>query len=450
MWRAVAGPGMAVSEPLRARGYSLRCLPSQPALVAEMMLENTTCDLGLGSVTVTEARVQAGFRFSYPYFLTALGVLVKSEPEAVSGFGWTRPFSWQLWAALGATLLLFPLVLALIEFGSLKTRLRASELAPGYYEAIVRSMWTITGGETLEVSSAGAKFASVCFAFCALIITATYTANLASVLTISSLSSSITSVDDLRGRAVLTDSIYAPRLLDHHGLVGAQAAIKGQAALAAAARQVLDGSLAAVVHDHAYLLRASEEVAGCALRVLPWKLESFNYAVVASLTLAQSVLDEVNRALLELEEGNELEELRVRFRVLEDPCGAEGATSQAVALSSLAGLWAVMLGGAAVGAVVMLAARLRRRRAAGAEDDPWSVITDGGIGRAHEGVAQPDLVAATEVVSESGGGGAVVRRWRSRLNRVFTRSKSSSLESSTALSGHELGFKDRLDTIERA
>lgn len=36
------------------------------------------------------------------------------------------------------------------------------------------------------------------------------------------------------------------------------------------------------------------------------------------------------------------------------------------------------------------------------------------------------------------------------LGRTFTRSKSSALESSTALSGHEIGYKDRLDTMERS
>jgi hypothetical protein len=47
--------------------------------------------------------------------------------------------------------------------------------------------------------------------------------------------------------------------------------------------------------------------------------------------------------------------------------------------------------------------------------------------------------AADSVIAGDADGG--------ELGRAFSRSKSSALESSTALSGHEIGFKDRLDTV---
>jgi polar amino acid transport system substrate-binding protein len=336
MWRRIAGPGVAVSDVFRDRGYAFRCLDSLEALLAAAE-PGGGCDVAMGSISLTEERVAAGVRFSFPYYLTALGVLVKSEPATASGWGWVHPFSWQLWAALGATLLVYPLILALIEFGSLKTRVRARELGPGYLEAIIRSMWTLTSGATIEVSSAGAKLAAVCFAFTALILAATYTANLASELTVSSLTTSISSVDALRGRAVLTDTIYAPRLLAHHGIAALEASLASAAAGRAAAEQVLSGSLAAVVNDFAYLLRASASQPGCVLRVLPARIEEFNYAAIVNPALpdVELLLQELDVAILQLQESNELEVLKGRFNVLGDPCAAESTETQAVQLQSV-------------------------------------------------------------------------------------------------------------------
>jgi polar amino acid transport system substrate-binding protein len=334
LWRRIAGPGVAVSDAFRDRGYEFRCLDSLAALLAGAA-PGGGCDLAMGSITMTEERIAAGSRYSFPYYLSALGVLVKSEPATASGWGWVRPFSWQLWAALGATLLVYPLILALIEFGSLKTRVRARELGPGYFEAIIRSMWTLTGGETLEVSSAGAKLASVCFAFTALILAATYTANLASELTVSSLTSSISSVEALRGRAVLTDTIYAPRLLAHHGIAALEAPLSSAAAGRAAAEQVLSGSLAAVVNDFPYLLRASASQPGCVLRVLPWRIEEFNYAIVVSADFPEELLQKLDVAILTLQENNELEVLKERFNVLGDLCADAATETQAVQLQSV-------------------------------------------------------------------------------------------------------------------
>ena len=108
------------------------------------------CSASIGGVTITSAREAAGISFSYPTLASSLGILVQARPACLAsgpachgggcggavaaaanapralslrpslslsppvqsttqtsdGWGFTRPFSWELWVALLATLLL--------------------------------------------------------------------------------------------------------------------------------------------------------------------------------------------------------------------------------------------------------------------------------------------------------------------------------------------------------
>ena len=141
-------------------------------------LSNATgeCSASSTGVTITSERQAAGLRFTYPTFKASLGILVKarrppfppvqsggacrvqdaaaarchartqqpssllrrralcrrlprpqrphSRPQANTaesgGWGFTRPFSWGLWLALFVTLIVFPVIIFLIEFLSLR------------------------------------------------------------------------------------------------------------------------------------------------------------------------------------------------------------------------------------------------------------------------------------------------------------------------------------------
>lgn len=54
---------------------------------------------------------------------SSLGILVKSTTSDGSGWSWINPFSWSLWLALCITLIVFPPVIFLIEFLSLRRRI---------------------------------------------------------------------------------------------------------------------------------------------------------------------------------------------------------------------------------------------------------------------------------------------------------------------------------------
>ena len=66
--------------------------------------------------------------------------------------------------------------------------------------------------DVFRVNSFSARIITIAYAFLVLIITHTYTANLAAFLTVQQLDTSIDSVSDLKGRAVATLPPYVDRL----------------------------------------------------------------------------------------------------------------------------------------------------------------------------------------------------------------------------------------------
>jgi hypothetical protein len=398
------------------------------------------------------------------YFNTALGVLVRASATPAQGWGWTRPFSGGLWLALAVTIVVFPAALFAIEFCSLKARVRGADVAPGVREALVRSVWTLTGGETIEVSSTGAKLATVCFAFFALIVSATYTANLASLLTVSSLTSEIRSVEDLRGRAVGSLDIYTQRLRSKYGLVAA--AIEDSVdAIDAAAVDVQAGLLTALVADHALVLHAAAGLPGCGERVLPQLIEPFSYGVVFSPRLPQALVDALDDAILILQEEGTLEKLKNDFKILEDVCAREAAEAGADASITFASIYGVfvIVGAGLVGGLLFMAyerrqrAARRRRRAAAGGAKGASGSGAGGDGASGGGLPrhyQPELAAVVEDARAGAPGlaagstndddacelaQAAVRRWRDPKQEV------SSLEDSRTLTGRRLRWSGERD-----
>lgn len=122
-------------------GYNFKCLPT-----FQGMLLNTlqgTCDIALSSITITVEREQLGLQFTYPYLASYLGIMVATTGEKVAGWNWTQPFSWDLWLATAVTLMIFPFCVVLIEFGSLKDKIRPKDCIRGNIESTSRSLWTM-------------------------------------------------------------------------------------------------------------------------------------------------------------------------------------------------------------------------------------------------------------------------------------------------------------------
>lgn len=149
----LAATGLGFQE---GTNYTFLCLPFYDMIES---LKNGTgpCDVGMGGLTITVARQGAGIKFSYPTYGAGLGIMVRTSSVSTTGWGWVTPFTWDLWLAVGLTVLIFPLFLFVIEFLSLKRRIHTADLVPGVEAAANRSMRTLLALEPMEVSSLGAS-----------------------------------------------------------------------------------------------------------------------------------------------------------------------------------------------------------------------------------------------------------------------------------------------------
>ena len=82
----------------------------------------------------------------------------------------------------------------------------------GLRECVWHSVCHTLSIDVFRVRSFPARIVTVAYAFLVLILTHTYTANLAAFLTVTTLDHSIRSIGDLKGRAVATVPTYADRI----------------------------------------------------------------------------------------------------------------------------------------------------------------------------------------------------------------------------------------------
>jgi hypothetical protein len=170
--------------------YNFQCRANGTQYIVDLLSNNSDeCDIAMASITITSERQLQGVKFAFPYYKGSIGIMVKSEEGVVSGWNWLQPFSPDLWIAIIVTMLVWPAMVFFIELGSLKPRVRKREAVYGVEEATWQSLWTLQHGEGMDVSSAGARVAVMCFAFASLILGSSYTANLAAFLTLRRVSS---------------------------------------------------------------------------------------------------------------------------------------------------------------------------------------------------------------------------------------------------------------------
>jgi hypothetical protein len=86
----------------------------------------------------------------------------------------------------------------------------------GLKECLWHSISQTLSIDVFKVSSLPARIVTASYAFLVLIITHTYTANLAAFLTVKQLDTKINSVEDLVGKTVATLPTYVDRLYTTH------------------------------------------------------------------------------------------------------------------------------------------------------------------------------------------------------------------------------------------
>ncbi len=257
-------------------------------------LEDGSLDVSVAALTVTAER-EARIDFTYPFFTTGLAIAVPLEGSAV----WTtvkRFFSWQFFTALlaltavllaaGAGIWVFERHRNPEEFGGST----AKGLGDGFWWAAV-TMTTVGYGDK-SPKTLGGRIIGLVWMFTAIIVVSSFTAAIATSLTVGQLGSNIRGVQDLAHvkAASVADSASAAVLTDR-GIGFATYPELGKA-LEALENERLD----AVIFDAPLLRYRVLEAHGNTLQVLKATFERQDYGF--GVPQGSTLREPVNRAIL--------------------------------------------------------------------------------------------------------------------------------------------------------
>ncbi|CAF2936893.1 unnamed protein product [Rotaria sp. Silwood2] len=161
-------------------------------------VENGVYDMVIGDVTMTAARREK-VAFSNSIFDTSTRIIMRTKvPNTVDLFAFLGPFSFSLWMILLIITIFAAVIICLLERPDNPALQNRS-----FMSSVIMSWWysvgTIMGyGADFQVTTAAGRLLTVGLYFLSLVLVATYTANLASDLTISKSKNIITGIDDIK------------------------------------------------------------------------------------------------------------------------------------------------------------------------------------------------------------------------------------------------------------
>lgn len=269
-------------------------------------LEAGQLDVVVGALTMTAER-EARFDFTHPFYRTGLAIGV---PRGGDGSGWAAVkglVSWQfvsLVLGLAALMLVVGGLLWLFErrhnqqqFGGTPVQ----GLGSSFWWAAV-TMTTVGYGDKAPVTLGG-RLIGLVWMFAGLIMVSTFTAAVASALTVGNLQGGIQGPDDLRRAHVASiDKTVSARYLDSQRIRHSD-----YPSLLGAMRAVQQGEADAVVYDLPIMQYRNGELGQGGLRLLPGTFENQSYAF--ALDDGSPYRERLNLELLRVTGGDDWDEV---------------------------------------------------------------------------------------------------------------------------------------------
>ncbi|MCL5051376.1 MAG: transporter substrate-binding domain-containing protein [Firmicutes bacterium] len=258
---------------------------------------NQDFDVGIGPLTVTAERERM-LDFTQPFHSAGLGIAVRQGERA----GWwavaqrfvTKEFA-SVMLALSAVLLLSGFLLWLFERKHNPDEFshdKVKGIGAGFWWAAV-TMTTVGYGDK-SPRSTGGRVVALIWMFTSVIIISSFTASIASSLTVNELASRIEGPSDLdRVRVATIPNSFTSEYLDQR-FISYRPYANIEAALDALAAQEVD----AVVHDAPLLNYQLRQRFDADLMLLPNTFNAQNYAF--TLVEGSDMLEATNRALLDV------------------------------------------------------------------------------------------------------------------------------------------------------
>jgi ABC-type amino acid transport substrate-binding protein len=348
--------------------YYFRCLGVETGTVLreELVPEDGSCDIFVAWTTISAERTELGVQWAVSYYPGSVSILVASTPALEKGWGFFDPFTWDLWVAMGVTAVVLPIIVYSLEIFVIRRRIEAGQLADGYHESLWRTLWVLIQGETFGVSKFPARLVVITFAFFALILSSSYTANLAAFLTTQSYGD-ISNIYDLRGRAVSSVEVYGSVLEDRYRLQPRYADVSSLEKLTMEAEKILQGELSAVVIDTvvAQYLVADSSGQGCPWALLSETILPFPYGIGFSPTrVSQQVIQEFNAAILYIQEQGMVEGYEENYLLTESPClnDATSSDTTSIGFMQVYGLWVMLAAAIGLAVIYVIVYRIWRQR----------------------------------------------------------------------------------------
>ncbi len=254
-------------------------------------------DVGIGAITVTAARENL-LDFSHPFYTTGLGIAVPLQHRTAWLEVLRKLFSWQF---VSVILLLAALLLAVGMLVWFFEHRRNPDMFGGKASrGIGSSFWwaavtmTTVGYGDMAPRTLGGRIIGLVWMFTSVIVISSFTAAIATSLTVSSISQAIRSPRDLQHRVVATvaDSTSAKYLAFHH--ITARNYPDVQAALQAVAENRAD----AIVYDTPILRYYVNQSYANRLKVLPGTFERQDYAF--AMPLSSPLRKPINEQLVKI------------------------------------------------------------------------------------------------------------------------------------------------------
>lgn len=201
-----------VNEQLQA-SYEFKEYESLESLLTG--IENGEVDLSVNPITVTDNRMKR-MEFSQPYFISHTSVVKRKESNVLNHV--KNFFSWDFFSLIG--LLLFVILIFGILVWAFERKRNPEEFG-GSIRGIMQGFWwsavtmTTVGYGDKAPKTTGGRVIGLIWMFIAVIIISSFTAGIASSLTVKSINEEITNIQDLERFEVTTvKSSSSQELLD--------------------------------------------------------------------------------------------------------------------------------------------------------------------------------------------------------------------------------------------
>jgi len=287
--------------------YEFEEMPLEGLLLA---VAEGEAQIGVAALTVTAGR-EAEMDFTHPYFTTGWAIAVPAESGSLLANLVDRLFSEDLAYALGALILV--LFVAGFFVWIFEARANRDQFGGGPARGLGNGFWwaavtmTTVGYGDKAPATLGGRVVGLIWMFASIIIISSFTAAIASSLTVTRLESQVQNLTDLRGLRVGTLGTSASEsFLAQRSIVS-----RPYDTVAEGLQAIADGRLDAFFHDAPILRYRAREDFPSTVSVLPQNYGRQDYAF--ALPQGSELREPLNQALNQYLASDAWPKLRARY-----------------------------------------------------------------------------------------------------------------------------------------